>query len=119
MGSILGSLLSLFIFFICALFFIDLIVIQADYVNLDAISSTICNIFSMRGGIRALDEVNQYIEKQSSLIHINIINDTSIVGEKLEFELVSEIKPLFFLNNLNSLSIKRSVIVGLYNGEFK
>ena len=117
MGSKLASIFSLLIFFYAALFIIDLTIVQTTYSALDSISSNICNIFSMKGGMSALDEVNDYIEKIDEYIELTIINKTSVVGETIDFKIEKQINSLFFANSIKKISIEKSALIGLYTGE--
>lgn len=119
MGSKLGSIISLYIFLICSIFIIDLINIQTNYSSLDTLASSIGNIFSIKGGSNALEEAKSYLNSYSNTIEIIITKDETKVGEMIEFYLEKPISSLLFFNNIQTIKIYKTSIVGYFYGNFK
>lgn len=114
MGSKLGVILSLFIFFLVSMFSLDLILIKTNYSYVESVAANSSTIFSRNGGISAINKVKEFIiQELGPNAILTVINSNSQKGEIFTFSISKLYKPIFINKSIN-ISIRRSSYIGAF-----
>ena len=114
MGSKLGIILSLFFAIFVFIFSADLITLQANYSNLETMANTVGEMFSKEGGA-AFRKINEYLKHQKG-VELVLENTTFKYGEFKDFALTKHYVGVLIFNEPIKISVKRTVLLGQYEG---
>ena len=117
MGSKLGIILSLFFAVFVFIFAADLITLQANYSNLETVANTVGEMFSKKGGA-AIRDINEYLSKYNG-VQLVLKDNVFKYGEFKEFALTKFYEGVLVFNEPIKISVKRSVLLGQYEGIYK
>lgn len=114
MGSKLGLILSIGIIFFAFLFGADLIMIQINYTDLDALSTTISYKISKEAEIS--DSLISMCEERN--IKIVALNESATgyqKGDVFSYQLIREYQPLVLGNDSFDITITRHAVISILN----
>lgn len=117
MSNKLSLLLGLIFVLFISLFGIDLILIQANYASLDALSETVSFKIS-NYGINNEGEINQAIinflkEENNVQIKSDNKNTNFVEGDLYKYILYKEYNPIFIAKEPINISITRYAVIGI------
>lgn len=117
MSNKLSLLLGLIFVLFISLFGIDLILIQANYASLDALSETISFKIS-NYGVNSDGEINQSIInflKEEGNVNIKSDNNSTnfVEGDLYKYILYKEYNPIFIAKKPINISVVRYAVIGI------
>lgn len=101
--------------FVIQIFFLggDLITTQYIYTEIDAISMTVGNLISEQGGIN--EEIADFVQIQCGGKLSCLSNCVPKLGEAYVYNISRSFDPLILSNEIMTISITRSVVIGYFN----
>lgn len=114
MGSKLGLILSMGIIFFAFLFGTDLVMIQYQYTDLDAMSTYISYRLSK---VAKIDDsiLNYCEEKNTTIVDENPNVSGYQKGDLFSYKLIRKYKPLVMGNDYFDLTISREAVISILN----
>lgn len=115
MGRRIVIMFSLLLTSLAILFASDLVITEMIYGQLDSMSVTVGYYISKSGGIT--ESVRSYVQKEISAdIYCAMEECTAIEkGDTYYYIIEKPYTPIIYRESKNTISIKRSVVIGLYS----
>lgn len=116
MSNKLGAMLGIFMMFICFMFGVDLVAMQYNYTNMDALSTSVSYEISKNGYI-SKEIKKKYLNDYGLKVYpIDTNNNEQSYEEGKEYGYILEkdYSPIIISNSIIKLKIKRFTIINIY-----
>ncbi len=114
MSNKFGTMLGIFILFICFMFGVDLVSMQYNYTNMDALSTNISYEIS-KNGCLSKEIINKYKNNYDIYLYPYDSDDKKYKeGESYGYVLEKDYSPIIISNSTIKLRIQRFTIINVY-----